>query len=377
MRQDSHQPLLQPIRLGDLALKNRIAMAPLTRSRAAKIGLTPTSLHAEYYAQRASAGLIISEGVWISPSSVGWADVPGLYSVTQVRAWRNVTDAVHAAGGIICATRGTGVIDVRRIGIKTGPALSETGMLTSTDETLPTSEHVIRRLNAYDLSHLLLMGPMADLSDTLAALSGDGMFRHFRAIYRGPLIGNVGFDRERGNRLIADGLVDLVAFGRPFIANPDLPARFVAGAPLNEVSPATIYGGGPPVTPITPSSSDQSGSRSTSGSGRRDGLSDRGTRRCITRSSNAWTAYASQYSARAEGAPLDTAKTHINLAYTLGALWNKSLNRQAPDEALHAVEAALGLIKENGVKEHIPATELARETILAAMGHRGAGATAA
>jgi len=78
-----------------------------------------------------------------------------------------------------------------------------------------------------------------------------------------------------------------------------------------------------------------------------------------------------------DGAPLDTAKTHINLAYTLGALWNRTRNRQALDEALRAVEAALGLIKENGVQEHIPAAELARETILAAMGHREAGATAA
>ena len=90
------------------------------------------------------------------------------------------------------------------------------------------------------------------------------------------------------------------------------------------------------------------------------------------------SAYRASLAARPpEGAPLDTAKTHINLAYTLGALRNKTRNRQALDEALHEVEAALGLIKENGVKEHIPATELARETILAAMGHRGAGATAA
>ena len=75
--------------------------------------------------------------------------------------------------------------------------------------------------------------------------------------------------------------------------------------------------------------------------------------------------------------PLETAKTHINLAYTLGALWNRTRNRQALDEALHAVEAALGLIKETGEKEHIPAAELARKTILAAMGRHETSATAA
>jgi tetratricopeptide (TPR) repeat protein len=88
-------------------------------------------------------------------------------------------------------------------------------------------------------------------------------------------------------------------------------------------------------------------------------------------------AYRAAIAARpTEGAPLDTAKTHINLAYTLGALWNRTRNRHALDEALRAIEAALSLIKETGVQEHIPATEIARETIFAAMGHRKACATA-
>jgi tetratricopeptide (TPR) repeat protein len=90
------------------------------------------------------------------------------------------------------------------------------------------------------------------------------------------------------------------------------------------------------------------------------------------------SAYRAALNARpAEDAPLDTAKTHINLAYTLGALWNRTRNRQALDEALHAVEAALGLIKENAAREHIPAAELARKTILAAIGHHEMATTAA
>jgi N-ethylmaleimide reductase len=102
---------------------------------------------------------------------------------------------------------------------------------------------VIERLNDHDLSHLLLMGPMADLSATpLAHLAGDGMFRYFRGVYRGNLIANVGIDRARANRLIGEGLADLVAFGRPFIANPDLVARFESDAPLASVDQATVYG---------------------------------------------------------------------------------------------------------------------------------------
>jgi hypothetical protein len=81
------------------------------------------------------------------------------------------------------------------------------GAFVANDETLPTSEYVIGRLNDYKLSHLLLMGATTDFSGTsLAALAADGMFRHFRALYRGPLIANTGIDRERGNRLIEDGL---------------------------------------------------------------------------------------------------------------------------------------------------------------------------
>ena len=313
-------------------------------------------VHADYYSQRASAGLIVSEGVFVSSASVGWADVPGLWSEAQVQAWRPVTDAVHKAGARIFAQlwhtgslshpdffdgalpvsasdvdpgqqsvtpggykptvaprsmtkseiRQT-VADFRQaarnaveagfdgvqiqggyhclfnqflqvttnrrtdeyggsvenrarflletvetvaeaigdelVGVKTGPATGETGAFVSTEETLPTSEYVMRRLNDFDLSHPLLMGAMADLSATpLSALDGDGMFSHFRKLYRGNIIANVDVDRERGNRLIQQGLVNLVAFGRPFIANPDLPARFAARVPLAEVDRATIYG---------------------------------------------------------------------------------------------------------------------------------------
>ena len=98
-----NQPLFTPYRMGDLDLPNRILMAPLTRMRAQPHDHVPTTLQAEYYAQRASAGLIITEATAISPEGFGWADTPGLWTEEQVRGWRRVTDAVHAAGGRIIA----------------------------------------------------------------------------------------------------------------------------------------------------------------------------------------------------------------------------------------------------------------------------------
>src|ERR1700722_3027372 len=353
-----NQPLFAPIRMGDLELPNRIVMAPLTRMRAGSMDQVPTALQADYYAQRASAGLIVSEATAISPEGFGWADTPGLWSADQVRGWRLVTDAVHAAGGRIIAqlwhtgaiahpdTRGGSQplsasdvnvlyesvtpsgrkptvaprpmttaeirqtvadyaraarnameagfdgleilaaylylipqflnrttnrrtdeyggsfenrarilfetveavleeVDPSRVGVKIGP-MHDGGPMAANDETLPITEYAVRTLDGYGLSHLLLMGNTTDFSGTpLEPLMGDGMFRHFRPIFRGKLIANVGMTAERGNRLIAEGLADLVAFGRPYIANPDLVERLAAGAPLAEVDWQTVYASGP------------------------------------------------------------------------------------------------------------------------------------
>jgi len=99
MSDQSKQPLLASVQSGDLTLPNRIVMAPLTRMRAANAGHVPTELHVHYYEQRASAGLIISEGTAISRNGYVWADVPGIWSAEQIAAWRRVTDAVHRKGG--------------------------------------------------------------------------------------------------------------------------------------------------------------------------------------------------------------------------------------------------------------------------------------
>jgi N-ethylmaleimide reductase len=354
----SGNPLFTPFRMGNLDLPNRIVMAPLTRMRAGSIDHVPTQLQANYYAQRASAGLIVAEATAISPEGFGWADTAGLWSAEQVRGWARVTDAVHAAGGRIIAqlwhTGGISHPDLRgglqplsasdvdplqvsvtptgrkptvaprpmtreeirqtvadyaraahnamaagfdgvqilanylyllpqffnrttnrrtdeygggierrarimfevveailervepsRVGVKISP-MHEGGAFAANDETLPMAEYLIRELGGYGLSHLLLMGNTTDFSGTpLERLTGDGMFRHFRPIFRGPLIANVNMTAGRGNRLIEAGLADLVAFGRPYIANPDLVERLATGAPLAEIDWETVYAAGP------------------------------------------------------------------------------------------------------------------------------------
>jgi N-ethylmaleimide reductase len=352
------QLLFTPVQMGKLELPNRIIMAPLTRMRAANPGHVPSELHVEYYAQRASAGLIIGECTEISPDAYGWADTPGLWSAEQVRGWRAVTEAVHQKGGLMYAQLwhtgamshpdffdgalpmsasdvnpeqesvtplgkkptvaprpmskneirravaefGTAAknameagfdgvqiqanylyliaqfvnsatnlrqdeyggstvnrarflfeitetvleqVESGRVGIKIGP-MHLSGPFAANADTLPDIEYVIKKLNDYDLAHLLLMGATTDFTGSpLEELAGDGMFQHFRPLYQGHLIANVEMTQERGNRLIEVGLADSIAFGRPYIANPDLPVRFLTGAPLNEVSWPTVYASGP------------------------------------------------------------------------------------------------------------------------------------
>ena len=135
-------------------------------------------------------------------------------------------------------------VDASKVGVKISP-MHESGPMAANDETLAMAEYAIRELNGYGLSHLLLMGATTDFTGTpLEHLMGDGMFHHFRPIFKGTLIANVQMDAERGNRLIAERLADIVAFGRPFIANPDLVERLRIGAPLAAVDWATVYAAG-------------------------------------------------------------------------------------------------------------------------------------
>lgn len=350
-----NQSLLTPYQLGRLSLPNRIVMAPMTRSRADNPENAAASLHATYYSQRASAGLIITEGTQVSPQGVGYINTPGIYSEAQVAGWKQVTEAVHAEGGkifaqlwhvgrishpdfhhgelpvapsainpneksftpkgftetvtpralevqeiasivddfrkaaenalsagfdgveihasngylfhqffsrhsnvrtdqyggsienrarflfeVLDALKGT--IGYDRVGVRLNPTLHGAFGMTADEETIPTFDYIVQRLNEYGLAYLHLPEPAPAAKDHPHLVPG--VAAHFRPLYEGTLIINQGFTRETGNEVIEEGQADLVAFGVPFIANPDLVERFAQEAELAQPDQALFYTGG-------------------------------------------------------------------------------------------------------------------------------------
>ena len=347
------QPLLTSFQLKDLKLKNRVVMAPMTRSRADNPGKVPTAaLQGEYYQQRASAGLIITEGSQVSEKAVGYINTPGIHTQEQVEGWKQVTEKVHAEDGKIFIqlwhvgrmshpdfhngdlphapsainpnsksytpegfketvtpkemtlediqqtiqdfqhaaknameagfdgveihssngylfhqffnatsnhrTDAYGgsipnrakllfeVIDAikevmpeNRIGVRLNPSLHGIFGMTMDKETIPTFDYIIEKLNEYELSYLHLSEPFNDVSDVPHAV--EAIAKRYRPIYRGNLMINTSFDRDSGNQVIAEGDADLVAFGKPYISNPDLVERFETDAKLAEWDTDTFY----------------------------------------------------------------------------------------------------------------------------------------
>jgi N-ethylmaleimide reductase len=357
-RNENEGLLLQPILFGDLELPNRIVMAPLTRMRTPSRGAIPNDLMREYYEQRASAGLIISEGTFVSDQARGWFGAPGVYTEEQRKGWQKITEAVHRAGGHMIVQlwhqgsvssseligpgrsplgpsavnpeqlvhTGYGMTemtqtpkpmtldDIRqtiadfrhaskvardagfdgvqiqggfvylfqqfmqenlnlrtdsyggsienrarlllealeavlevwpssRVGVKAGTMMPERGGFRSSPFTLATAEYLYRRLNDYHLSHVMLMRQLADLSGTpIESLQGDGVLHHFRKLYSGTLILNVDISPKRGEQLLREGLGEMIAFGREYIANPDLVDRIRRDSHLNPQRPDGYYG---------------------------------------------------------------------------------------------------------------------------------------
>jgi 2,4-dienoyl-CoA reductase-like NADH-dependent reductase (Old Yellow Enzyme family) len=337
--------LLDPIQVGDLHLPNRVFMAPLTRLRGTPDHI-PTPMMIEYYTQRASAGLIISEGTPIDPMGVGYANVPGLWSQQQVEAWKPVTAAVHNAGGHIFAQ----IWHVGRISdpaflngkLPVGPsAIAAAGTVSLlrpqrpfvTPRALETSEvkdlvEAFRRgaqnaqaagfdgvelhgANGYLLDQFLQDGSnhrtdeyggpienrarlMLEAADAAISVFGpnrvgmhlaprgdshgvsdsdltatfsyvarelgrrkiafiaarehvgpDSIGPHLKQLFGGIFVANEAIDQKTGQQLLDEGKADAVAFGKLFIANPDLPLRFAKHAPLNRPEPNTFYAPGP------------------------------------------------------------------------------------------------------------------------------------
>lgn len=343
--------LFSPVKLGPYTLPNRIVMAPLTRNRAGA-GNVPGPMNAIYYAQRASAGLLIAEATQVSPQGMGYASTPGIHSAEQVAGWQLVTDAVHARGGKIflqlwhvgrishpslqpdgtlpvapsaIAAAGEamtyegpqpfitpraletqeipGIVDQFRLGAekaqaagfdgveihgangylldqflrdgtnkrtdhyggaienrarlhlevteavvdvwgadRVGIRLSPSGTFNSMSDSNPkaTFGYLVDALNRFGLAYLhLLEASEGDLRNGGTSVPTT----YFRQIFRGLLMTNGGYDREKAEAVIAAGEADLVSFGTLYIANPDLPERFQLNAPLNEPDPASFYGG--------------------------------------------------------------------------------------------------------------------------------------
>jgi len=352
--------LFDPVQAGDLALANRVVMAPLTRNRAP--GAVPAGITATYYAQRASAGLLITEATAISHQGQGYSDVPGLYGADQIAGWKKVTEAVHAAGGRIVVQlwhvgrvshtelqpgQGAPVApsaiqaNTKTVLIRDGvPAFVETSMPRALDAAeLPGIVDDYRRAaraaieagfdgveihaaNGYLLDQFLKTGSnhrsdayggpiehrarlLLEVVQAISAEIGGGrtgirlspvtpandvqdadpqpLFDHvarqlapfglayvhviegatggarvladrpfdyaaFKTAYRqaggqGAWMVNNGYTRELADAAVAAG-ADLVAFGRPFIANPDLVERLRRNGPYNDGQRATYYGGG-------------------------------------------------------------------------------------------------------------------------------------
>jgi 2,4-dienoyl-CoA reductase-like NADH-dependent reductase (Old Yellow Enzyme family) len=336
--------LFDPIQIGDLQLNNRIIMAPLTRCRADE-GRVPNALMAEYYVQRASAGLIISEATAVTPMGVGYPDTPGIWSNDQVRGWSNITKAVHAAGGKIVlqlwhvgrisdplylngqlpvapsAIQPAGhvslvrpmkdfvtpraleteeiadIVETYRLGAENAKAAGFDGVEIHgangylLDQFLQSSTN--QRTDRYggnleNRARLLLevtdaaievwgagrvgvhLSPRADLHDmgdanraetfTYVAQelgkrgiaficareqeADDSLSPSLKEAFGGVFIANERFTKDQANAWLATGKADAVAFGVPFIANPDLPARLAQDAELNTPHPETFYSQG-------------------------------------------------------------------------------------------------------------------------------------
>ncbi|ELS8948495.1 alkene reductase [Vibrio fluvialis] len=348
--------LFQPLQVGRFRLANRIVMPPMTRSRASQPGDVANDLMATYYAQRASAGLIIGEGTQISPMGKGYAWTPGIYSDEQIAGWRKVTDAVHAEGGLMFAqlwhvgrvthpdniggeqpisasaikaenvkvfidngTDAPGFVDVvkpremnhddiqhvvaqfgqaaknallagfdgielhaangylinqfidsqsnhrtdeyggsltnrlrfldevvtalcdaigaDRVGVRLAPLTTLNG--TVDDHPEETYVAAAKLLNQHDIAYLHIAE--ADWED--APLMPQDFKRALRDVFSGAIIYAGKYTAERAEQAVQSGLADLIGFGRPFVANPDLPSRIQLGQPWAKHDPDTLFGG--------------------------------------------------------------------------------------------------------------------------------------
>jgi N-ethylmaleimide reductase len=355
-----HKDLFKPVQIGALQLPNRIFMAPLTRSRSNPDGHTQTPLHAVYYSQRATAGLIVSEATQISQQGQGYAWTPGLYTEEQAQGWKMVTDAIHKAGGHIFvqlwhvgavshnvfqpdgknpvsssawtpegkafvgdyhpdgpliahpkadaltipqikailedykhaarlakkagfdgvelhAANGylidqflrdsvnkredeyggsienrlrflneavnaiCEVLPASQVGVRLTPMGGPGGSFDSDPKTVYTA--AAKSISGKGLAYLHVVRPNGHGGNATDMNEGNDVVSSMRKAFDGPLIANGDFTPEEANQWIAEGRADAIAFGRLFLANPDLPKRISQNGPYNKPDANTFYGG--------------------------------------------------------------------------------------------------------------------------------------
>uniref|UniRef100_A0A0D9WN92 NADH:flavin oxidoreductase/NADH oxidase N-terminal domain-containing protein n=1 Tax=Leersia perrieri TaxID=77586 RepID=A0A0D9WN92_9ORYZ len=256
-------PLLTPYKMGQFDLSHRVVLAPLTRCRS--YGHVPQPQHAAvYYSQRATrGGLLITEATGVSATGEGFPDTPGIWTQQQVEAWKPIVDAVHRKGAIFfcqiwagCPTMYGGSLENRcrfavevidavvaevgahRVGIRLSPFVDYMDCVDS--DPVALGSYMVQQLNKHSgFLYCHIVEPR------MAMVEGRRKITHgllpFRKQFNGTFIAAGGYDREEGNKVIADGYADLVAYGRLFLANPDLPRRFKLNAPLNKYDRSTFY----------------------------------------------------------------------------------------------------------------------------------------
>ncbi|GMN32063.1 hypothetical protein TIFTF001_049745 [Ficus carica] len=195
--------------MGKFDLSHRVVLAPLTRQKSYHNVPQPHAIL--YYSQRTSQGsLLIAEATGVSDTAQGYPDTPGIWTKEQVEAWKPIVDAVHAKGGVFFC-------QIWHVGrVSNSESLNKYGILYC---------HMVE-------PRMQKVGEMQETPHSLVPM---------RKAFKGTFIVAGGYDREDGNKALAENRADLVAYGRHFLANPDLPKRFELNAPLNKYNRQTFY----------------------------------------------------------------------------------------------------------------------------------------
>ncbi|KAL0754625.1 hypothetical protein Bca101_092293 [Brassica carinata] len=238
-------PLLTPFSMRNFNLSHRIVMAPMARMRS--YGSIPQPHAALYYSERATpGGLLISEATGVSETAMAYHDMPGIWTKNQIEAWKPIVDAVHSNGAVFfCQLWHAGRVSHR--GVRLSPFANY--MESGDTEPQKLGVYMAKSLNRFETLYCHMVEPrMKTASEVFECTES---LTPMRKVFEGTFIVAGGYTREDGNKAVAEGRTDLVAYGRLFLANPDLPRRFQLDAPLNKYDRTSFYTSSDPVVGYT------------------------------------------------------------------------------------------------------------------------------